>query len=109
MAIRASGRRPGEREGDNGAAPPLKGRGHRADRVSVAVKMRDRNDRSIRAFLRAIRAAPGFGLRVVAMTGFALSMAAAKGVRAMIGALLLGAVLGFVVGYALFRRSGRIG
>lgn len=68
--------------------------------------MEDRRD--FRAFLGAMRAAPGFWLRVLAVAFFAGSLATTKGIKAAIEAVLLGVVVLVGVGYPLFRRRGRL-
>jgi ABC-type dipeptide/oligopeptide/nickel transport system permease subunit len=67
-----------------------------------------RGDRTVRAFLTAIRASPAFGMRVAATLAFAVSLVLTKGFATAIFALVLGAVLGLVIGYPLFRRRGRV-
>lgn len=68
--------------------------------------MEDRRD--FRAFLAAVRAAPGFWLRVLAVVFFAGSLATTKGIKTTVGAVLLGVVVLVCVGYPLFRRRGRL-
>lgn len=60
------------------------------------------------AFLRAIRAEPGFGLRLIAAAAFALGLLLAKGFIAVLIALATGVALGVVIGYPYFRGRGRL-
>ncbi len=72
-----------------------------------AVRMVFEYDRSVRAFFRAIRRAPGFWLQMGATLSFGTSLFLKSGLETVIHALLLvGATL--PVGYLLFRRSGRL-
>ena len=67
----------------------------------------DDRSRSSGAFLRAIRAAPGFWLRVTVTASFALSLWVTEGPRPVLVAVCIGAGVALVVGYPLFRRRGR--
>jgi hypothetical protein len=63
-------------------------------------------DRSVGAFLRAIRRFPGFGTRVAAALCYAAVLVHEGGLNTAL--LLLGATFGlsFAVGYPIWRRTG---
>jgi hypothetical protein len=65
-------------------------------------------DRSFLAFGAAIRATPGFWLRVIATASLALALAATKGVCTAAAALLIGLAVLVAIGYPLFRTRGRL-
>jgi hypothetical protein len=63
---------------------------------------------SFRAFLRAMREAPGFWFRLCALALFGVSLTVTNGVRTAVEALLLGGLVLVVIGYPLFRKRGRV-
>lgn len=67
-----------------------------------------RGDRTLRAFLWAIRTRDGFRLKLLATGAFGLGVVIKSGVLTMLVWGGAGIALGLVIGYPLFRRSGRV-
>ena len=65
-------------------------------------------DRSIRAFTRAIRESPGFGLRVVSTLALTAALLLSKGWKPTLVAIGIGLLLMIGLGYPRFRRRGSI-
>jgi hypothetical protein len=66
------------------------------------------SDRSFRAFLRAIREEPGFGLRLASVGFGSTALAFDEGIETVVIALLAAAVAVVGLAYPYFRRRGRL-
>ena len=65
--------------------------------------------RTLGAFLRAIRSSPTFWIQTLAVCSFALASAIKGGIVTMLLWASVGVLLLVGIGYPLFRRRGRIG
>lgn len=67
-----------------------------------------RADRSLRAYLGAIRRYPGFGLRLMAAMAVATSLALGRGVTDAAVVVVLAVAVALPVGWLRYRRTGRV-
>ena len=80
----------------------------RARPIGHPVAVVRRSNRTLVSFFAAIRARPGFKLKLGSIAALGLSVALRSGVLVAVAILVGSLVLGIAIGYPLYRRTGRV-